>query len=230
MDVADPGLEGQMALEGRTIAGRRPARRGARASARSSASAKRSTPEPGQTPPDPDRVQAPLAGVAGVVLRCTISSTTKGHRHDDAYILDAVRTPRGRGRPDGSLHPITPIQLAAQTLGRARSQQLDTKGVEDVVLGCASPIGEQGRTCARGRPGRGLRRRRARQAAEPLLRVGPRVGEHAAAQIMAGQADLVIGGGVESMSRVPIGADGGAWSPTRRWRGTSISSRRHQRN
>ena len=130
----------------------------------------------------------------------------------DAYILDAVRTPRGRGRPDGSLHPITPIQLAAQTLAAVRDRnQLDTKAVEDVVLGCVSPIGEQGADIARvavlvagydeSVPGKQLNR----FCASGLESVNT-----AAAQIMSGQADLVIGGGVESMSRVPIGADGGA--------------------
>jgi len=131
----------------------------------------------------------------------------------DAFILDAVRTPRGRGRPDGSLHPITPIQLAAQALAAVRDRnQLDTRAVEDVVLGCVSPIGEQGADIARvaalvagydeGVPGKQLNR----FCASGLDSVNT-----AAAQIMAGQADLVIGGGVESMSRVPIGADGGAW-------------------
>jgi len=131
----------------------------------------------------------------------------------DAFILDAVRTPRGRGRPDGSLHPITPIQLAAQALAAVRDRNhLDTKAVEDVVLGCVSPIGEQGADIARvatlvagydeSVPGKQLNR----FCASGLESVNT-----AAAQIMAGQADLVIGGGVESMSRVPIGADGGAW-------------------
>jgi len=131
----------------------------------------------------------------------------------DAFILDAVRTPRGRGRPDGSLHPITPIQLAAQALAAVRDRnQLDTKAVEDVVLGCVSPIGEQGADIARvaalvagydeSVPGKQLNR----FCASGLESVNT-----AAAQIMAGQADLVVGGGVESMSRVPIGADGGAW-------------------
>ncbi|HEX7373358.1 MAG TPA: acetyl-CoA C-acetyltransferase [Steroidobacteraceae bacterium] len=131
----------------------------------------------------------------------------------DAYILDAVRTPRGRGRPDGSLHPITPIQLAAQSLQALRDRhQLDTSAVEDVVLGCVSPIGEQGADIARvavlvagydqGVPGKQLNR---------FCASGLESVNSAAAQIMAGQADLVIGGGVESMSRVPIGADGGAW-------------------
>ena len=68
----------------------------------------------------------------------------------DAFILDAVRTPRGRGRPDGSLHTITPVQLAAQTLAALRDRNgLDTAQVDDVVLGCVTPVGEQGADIAR---------------------------------------------------------------------------------
>ena len=68
----------------------------------------------------------------------------------DAFILDAVRTPRGRGRPDGSLHSITPVELAAQTLAALRDRtSLDTKLVDDVTLGCVTPIGEQGADIAR---------------------------------------------------------------------------------
>jgi len=131
----------------------------------------------------------------------------------DAFIFDAVRTPRGRGRPDGSLHSITPIQLAAQTLAAVRDRNnLDTRLVDDVVLGCVTPIGEQGANIARlaaliagfdeSVPGKQLNR----FCASGLESVNT-----VAAQIMAGQADFGIGGGVESMSRVPIGADGGAW-------------------
>jgi acetyl-CoA C-acetyltransferase len=131
----------------------------------------------------------------------------------DAFILDAVRTPRGRGRPDGSLHPITPVQLAAQALAAVRDRNdLDTRQVDDVVLGCVTPIGEQGADIARvaalvagydeSVPGKQLNR----FCASGLESVNT-----ATAQIMSGQSDLAIGGGVESMSRVPIGADGGAW-------------------
>ena len=68
----------------------------------------------------------------------------------DAFILDAVRTPRGRGRADGSLHPITPIQLAAQALAAVRDRNgLDTGQLDDVVLGCVAPLGEQGADIAR---------------------------------------------------------------------------------
>ena len=132
----------------------------------------------------------------------------------DAFILDAVRTPRGRGRPDGSLHAITPVQLAAQTLAAIRDRNsLDTNLVDDVVLGCVSPVGEQGADIARvaalvagyaeSVPGKQINR----FCASALESVNT-----AAAQVMSGQDELVIGGGVESMSRVPMGSDGGAWA------------------
>jgi len=132
----------------------------------------------------------------------------------DAFILDAVRTPRGRGRPDGSLHSITPIQLAAQALAALRDRtSLDTSMVDDVVLGCVTPVGEQGADIARiatlvagyaeSVPGKQLNR----FCASGLESVNT-----AAAQIMAGQSDMVIGGGVEHMSRCTMGMDGGAWA------------------
>ena len=132
----------------------------------------------------------------------------------DAFILDAVRSPRGRGRPDGSLHSITPIQLAAQTLGALRDRtSLDTAQVDDVILGCVTPVGEQGADIARiaalvagyaeSVPGKQLNR---------FCASGLEAVNTAAAQIMAGQSDMVIGGGVEHMSRVTMGMDGGAWA------------------
>jgi acetyl-CoA C-acetyltransferase len=125
-----------------------------------------------------------------------------------------VRTPRGRGRPDGSLHSITPIQLAAQTLAALRDRiSLDTSQVDDVVLGCVTPVGEQGADIARiaaltagyaeNVPGKQLNR---------FCASGLEAVNTAAAQIMAGQSDMVIGGGVEHMSRVTMGMDGGAWA------------------
>lgn len=130
-----------------------------------------------------------------------------------AFIYDHVRTPRGRGKPDGSLHPITPVQLAAQVLGAIRDRnELDTALVDDVVLGCVSPVGEQGADIARvaalvagyaeSVPGQQINRFCA-SALEAI--------NNASAQVMSGQSEAVIGGGVESMSRVPIGSDGGAW-------------------
>jgi acetyl-CoA C-acetyltransferase len=132
----------------------------------------------------------------------------------DAYIFDHVRTPRGRGKPDGSLHAITPIQLAAQTLQAVRDRNgLDTSLLDDVVLGCVSPIGEQGANIARvavlvagydeSVPGHQLNR---------FCASGLEAVNNAAAQVMSGQSHGVIAGGVESMSRVPIGSDGGAWA------------------
>ncbi len=132
----------------------------------------------------------------------------------DAYILDAVRTPRGRGRPDGSLHSITPVELAAQTLAALRDRsKLDTKLVDDITFGCVTPVGEQGADIARvaalvagydeSVPGKQLNR----FCASGLESVNT-----AAAQVMSGQSELAIGGGVESMSRVPMGSDGGAWA------------------
>jgi len=132
----------------------------------------------------------------------------------DAFILDAVRSPRGRGRPDGSLHSITPIQLAAQTLGALRERtSLDTSQVDDVVLGCVTPVAEQGADIARiatlvagyaeNVPGKQLNR---------FCASGLEAVNTAAAQIMAGQSDMVIGGGVEHMSRCTMGMDGGAWA------------------
>jgi acetyl-CoA C-acetyltransferase len=132
----------------------------------------------------------------------------------DAFILDAVRSPRGRGRPDGSLHSITPIQLAAQTLAALRERtSLDTAQLDDVVLGCVTPVGEQGADIARiaalaagyaeNVPGTQLNR---------FCASGLEAVNTAAGQIMAGQSDLVIGGGVEHMSRCTMGMDGGAWA------------------
>jgi acetyl-CoA C-acetyltransferase len=132
----------------------------------------------------------------------------------DAFILEAVRTPRGRGRPDGSLHSITPVQLAAQTLAALRDRtSLDTSQLDDVVLGCVTPVGEQGADIARiatlvagyaeNVPGKQLNR---------FCASGLEAVNTAAAQIMSGQSDLVVGGGVEHMSRCTMGTDGGAWA------------------
>jgi acetyl-CoA C-acetyltransferase len=130
----------------------------------------------------------------------------------DAYILDHLRTPRGRGKPDGALHPVTPIQLLTQVLEGLRDRNgLDTSLVEDVIIGCVAPVGEQGANIARvaalnagyaqNVPGKQINR---------FCASGLEAVNTAAALVMAGQADLVVAGGVESMSRVPMGADGGA--------------------
>ena len=132
----------------------------------------------------------------------------------DAYIFDHVRTPRGKGKKDGSLHEATPVQLASQMLRAlpSRNAGLDTKQVEDVILGCVMPVGEQGANIARTAvlmagydesvPGVQVNR----FCASALEAVNM-----AAAKVMSGQTPMAIAGGVESMSRVPMGADGGAW-------------------
>jgi acetyl-CoA C-acetyltransferase len=132
----------------------------------------------------------------------------------DAYVFDHVRTPRGRGKPDGALHEVTPIRLLAQTLEALRDRtELDTSRVDDVIMGCVMPVGEQGANVARvgameagfdeSVPGKQLNR---------FCASGLEAINSAASTVMAGQSDLVIAGGVESMSRVPMGSDGGAWA------------------
>ena len=131
----------------------------------------------------------------------------------DAYIYDAVRTPRGKGKKDGALHEMTALSLATQVLEQLRDRNnLDTSKVDDVVLGCVSPVGEQGADVTRTAV-------LAADYAETTAGVqinrfcasGLEACNMAAAKVMTGEADMAIGGGVESMSRVPMGSDGGAW-------------------
>lgn len=131
----------------------------------------------------------------------------------DVFVYDHVRTPRGRGKSDGSLHEVTALELATTTLRALKARNgLDTRLVDDVVLGCVDPVGEAGSDIARIAalkadygdivPGIQINR---------FCASGLDAVNFAAAQVMAGQHDLVIGGGVESMSRVGMGASGGAW-------------------
>ncbi|WP_417464189.1 acetyl-CoA C-acetyltransferase [Kordiimonas sp.] len=131
----------------------------------------------------------------------------------EAYIYDAVRTPRGRGRADGSLHEITPIQLATQVLQAVRDRnEVDTENVDDVVLGCVSPVGEQGANIARvAAINAGYAETTAGFQVNRFCASGLEAVNIAAAKVMSGEADMAIGGGVESMSRIPMGSDGGAW-------------------
>jgi len=131
----------------------------------------------------------------------------------EAYIYDAVRTPRGRGRKDGSLHEITPVQLATQALQAVRDRNdLDTSVVDDVVLGCVAPVGEQGSNIARvAAINAGYAETVAGFQLNRFCASGLEAVNVAAAKVMSGEADMAIGGGVESMSRVPMGSDGGAW-------------------
>jgi acetyl-CoA C-acetyltransferase len=131
----------------------------------------------------------------------------------EAFIFDHVRTPRGRGKSDGGLHAVTPIQLAAQALGALRDRNgLDTALVDDVLLGCVTPIGEQGANVARvAALVAGYAETVAGQQINRFCASGLEAVNAAAAQVMAGQSVCAVAGGVESMSRVAMGADGGAW-------------------
>ena len=131
----------------------------------------------------------------------------------DAFIYDHVRTPRGRGKADGSLHEVTALNLATQALATLKDRNsLDPSLVDDVVLGCVDPVGEAGGDIARAAalvagfgdqvPGVQINR---------FCASGLDAVNFAAAEVMSGQHDITVGGGVESMSRVGIGASGGAW-------------------
>jgi len=131
----------------------------------------------------------------------------------EAFIYDAVRTPRGKGRASGALHGSTPIHLAVTALQALRDRnRLDTAQVDDVILGCVEPVGEQGANIARvaalvagydeSAPGVQINR---------YCASGLEACNMATAKVMSGQSPLAVGGGVESMSRVPMGTGGGAW-------------------
>src|SRR5262245_42797166 len=131
----------------------------------------------------------------------------------EAFIYDAVRTPRGRGKSDGALHEVTALNLATQALSAIKDRHdLDPVLVDDVVMGCVDPVGEAGGDIARvaaimagfGNEVPGVQINR-------FCASGLDAVNFAAAQVMSGQHDMTIGGGVESMSRVGIGAAGGAW-------------------
>ncbi len=132
----------------------------------------------------------------------------------EAFIYDAVRTPRGRGKAGGSLHEVKPVQLASSVL-QALSERngLDTAFVDDVILGCVSPVAEQGGNIAKTAvqnagwdqsvPGMQLDR---------FCASGLEAVNLAAMKVASGWEELVVAGGIESMSRVPLGSAGGAWA------------------
>ncbi|UWZ50596.1 acetyl-CoA C-acetyltransferase [Dactylosporangium aurantiacum] len=133
----------------------------------------------------------------------------------EAYVFDAVRTPRGRGKQHGSLHGVKPVSLVVGLIGelRRRYPGLDPGNIDDVVLGVVSPVGDQGADIAKtaaivaGLPDTVAGVQLNRFCASGLEAVNI-----AAQKVRAGWEDLVIAGGVESMSRVPMGSDGGAWA------------------
>jgi acetyl-CoA C-acetyltransferase len=131
----------------------------------------------------------------------------------DAYIYDAVRTPRGKGKKDGSLHEITGLNLAVQVLEALRDRNdLDTSKVDDVILGCVTPIGEQGADIARTAVlAAGWAQTTAGVQVNRFCASGLEAVNIATAKVKSGESDFAVGGGIEAMSRVPMGSDGGAW-------------------
>jgi acetyl-CoA C-acetyltransferase len=143
----------------------------------------------------------------------TTGLNPKGDTMPEAYIYDHVRTPRGRGKSDGSLHEVTALALATTPLKALKERNnLKAGSVDDVILGVVDPVGEAGGDIARmaalsagyGNDVPGIQINR-------FCASGLDAVNFAAAQVMAGQHELTIGGGAESMSRVGIGASGGAW-------------------
>jgi len=132
----------------------------------------------------------------------------------EAFIYDAIRTPRGKGKKDGSLHEVKPINLLSGLLAELqRRNDLDTAAVDDVVMGVVSPIGEQGSVIAKVAALKaGWDWRCAGVQLNRFCASGLEAVNMAAMKVRSGWEDLVVAGGVESMSRVPIGSDGGAWA------------------
>jgi acetyl-CoA C-acetyltransferase len=131
-----------------------------------------------------------------------------------AYIYDHVRTPRGKGKPDGSLHSVSPTRLAMTVLAALRDRTgMDTRLVDDIVMGIATPVAEQGQCLPRiAALAAGYDERVPGIQVNRFCGSGLDACNMAAAKVMAGQADFTIGGGCESMSRTPIMSDGGAWT------------------
>ena len=132
----------------------------------------------------------------------------------DALIFDAIRTPRGKGKRDGSLHEVPPVDLLAGALEALRARHgLDSARIDDVVIGCVTPVGEQGACIARSAALKaGWDVRAAGVQINRFCASGLEAVNLAAQKVASGFEDLVVAGGVESMSRVPIGADGGTWA------------------
>ncbi|MFN6058763.1 MAG: beta-ketoacyl synthase N-terminal-like domain-containing protein, partial [Burkholderiales bacterium] len=131
-----------------------------------------------------------------------------------AMVFDAVRTPRGKGKRDGSLHSVKPVDLLGGLLNQLQARHgFDTAQVDDVVMGCVSPVGEQGSV---------LPKTALLKAGWDVRVSGVQINRFCASgleavnlgaqKVASGWEDMVIAGGVESMSRVPMGSDGGAWA------------------
>ena len=131
-----------------------------------------------------------------------------------AMIFDAVRTPRGKGKKDGSLHEVKPVDLLARLLTQLQKRhRFDPAQLDDIVMGVVSPVGEQGSVIAKTAALKaGWDFRVAGMQINRFCASGLEAVNLAAQKVASGWEDMVIAGGVESMSRVPIGSDGGAWA------------------
>jgi acetyl-CoA C-acetyltransferase len=135
--------------------------------------------------------------------------------NSEALVFDAIRTPRGRGKVNGSLHTVKPVDLVVGLMHETlvRNEHLDPKRVDDVVLGCVSPVGDQGADIAKTAAVKaGLPHTVAGVQLNRFCASGLEAVNVAAQKVASGWEDLVLAGGVESMSRVPMGSDGGAWA------------------
>lgn len=132
----------------------------------------------------------------------------------EAYIIDAIRTPRGKGKKGGALHEVKPISLLTALLNELKDRhQLDTAQVDDIVLGCVTPVGDQGADIAKTAAiAAGWDNAAAGVQINRFCASGLEAVNMAAQKIRSGWEDLVVAGGVESMSRVPMGSDGGPWA------------------
>ena len=132
----------------------------------------------------------------------------------EAYIIDAIRTPRGKGKKDGSLHQVKPISLLTGLLNELQARhQFDTSKVDDIVLGCVTPIGDQGADIAKTAAiAAGWDNDVAGVQINRFCASGLEAVNLAAQKVRSGWEDLVVAGGVESMSRVAMGSDGGPWA------------------
>ncbi|MEA2303631.1 MAG: acetyl-CoA C-acetyltransferase [Solirubrobacteraceae bacterium] len=133
----------------------------------------------------------------------------------EALVFDAIRTPRGKGKSNGSLHATKPVDLVVELMHEllVRNERLDPNRVDDVVLGCVSPVGDQGADIAKTAAIKaGLPDTVAGVQLNRFCASGLEAVNVAAQKVASGWEDLVFAGGVESMSRVPMGSDGGAWA------------------
>ncbi|HMN64331.1 MAG TPA: acetyl-CoA C-acetyltransferase [Burkholderiaceae bacterium] len=132
----------------------------------------------------------------------------------EAFVYDAIRTPRGRGKSSGSLHEVKPVRLLTTLMHELkRRHDLDTSQVEDVVVGCVTPVGDQGAVIPKTAAlAAGWDIKVAGVQVNRFCASGLEAVNMAAQKVRSGWEDLVVAGGVESMSRVPMGSDGGAWA------------------